>query len=297
MSLSLYVINDFPLKLIISTTPFCFLPGWVLWNGVMIVQDSLLPCLWHFIRQSSQLLLLVLLVWMLLFFAVFSYFTDSQDQFHQNQFQNQNQFHSESQHSTHVQRSSRAIMASHNVPWVMFAERRGTFQRKQVFQPPRAREEFHFRNFGKRRVEFRKKVMKPPETEFKTWSLVRGLWKGQVSSKLLGQRLEKAKKNYILSNEHKVFYKGQRKADKGRQEILCQIKEQAQLRTLNSSEQPFAHLGFQQLVPPQLQKAYRTCAVVTSAGAILNSLLGREIGELGGDNMHIYTTTRQKFEI
>ncbi|XDV36090.1 hypothetical protein PO909_005939 [Leuciscus waleckii] len=260
----------------------------------MIVLDSLLPCLRHYIRQSSQLLLLVLLVWMLLFFAVFSYFTDSQvNQLHRTTFV----FNSESQHSTHVQRSSRAIMASHNVPWGMFAERRGTFQRKQVFQPPRAREEIHFRNFGKRRVEFRKNVMKPPETEFNTWSVVRGLWKGQVSSKLLGQRLQKAKNNYILSNEHKVFYKGQRKANKGRQEILCQIKEQAQLRTLNSSEQPFAHLGFQQLVPPQLQQAYRTCAVVTSAGAILNSLLGREIGELGGDNIHIYTTTSQKFEI
>ncbi|KAK7155070.1 hypothetical protein R3I93_009885 [Phoxinus phoxinus] len=241
----------------------------------MILQDFLLPGLRHVMKQSAQLLLLALLVWMLLLFAVFFYFTDSQvTQLHRTT----SIFNSESQHSTHVQRSSRAIMASHNAPWAMFAERRGPFQRKQVFQPPRAVEEFQFRNFGKRRKEYRKNVMKPPETEFsKTWSVVRGLWKGQVSSKLLGQRLQQAMKNYVLSNKYKVLYKGQRKANNDRQEILCQIKEQAQLRTLNSSEQPFAHLGFQPLVPPQLQQAYRTCAVVTSAGAILKSSLGREI--------------------
>lgn len=240
----------------------------------------------HVMKQLAQLFLLALLAWMLLFFAIFSYFSDSQvNQLHRTT----SVFNSESQHSTHVQRSSRAIMASHNAPWRMFAERRGPFQHKQVFQSPRAIEESLFRNFGKRRKEFRKNVMKPPETEFSnTWSVVRGLWKGQVSSKLLGQRLQQVMKNFVLSNKHKVLYKGQRKANKGRQEILCQIKEQAQVRTLNSSEQPFAHLGFQQLVPPQLQQAYRTCAVVSSAGAILKSSLGREIGELGGDNMHIH---------
>lgn len=75
------------------------------------------------------------------------------------------------------------------------------------------------------------------------------------------------------------------------------MKEQAQLRTLDSSEQPFAGLGFQQLDPPQLKQAYRTCAVVTSAGAILNSSLGLEIGELGRDKMHIWLhTTSHKFE-
>lgn len=123
--------------------------------------------------------------------------------------------------------------------------------------------------------------MKPPETDFSdTWSVVRGLWNGQVSYKLLSQRLQRAIRDHVRSNKHKVSYKGERKANRGRQEILCQMKEQAQLRTLDSSEQPFARLGFQQLDSPQLQGTYRTCAVVTSAGAILNSSLGREIGEL-----------------
>ncbi|XP_039524044.1 beta-galactoside alpha-2,6-sialyltransferase 2-like [Pimephales promelas] len=239
----------------------------------MIVQGSLLPCLRHVMKWSAQLLLLILLVWMLLFFAVYSYFTDSQVNLPH---RTTSVFNYKSQQSTHVQRSPRAIMASHNAPWGIFAEKSGPFQ--HVFQTPRAMKEFNFRNFGKRRKEFRKNVIKPPDPEFSnTWSVVRGLWKGQVSSKLLGQRLQQAIKNYVISNKYNVLYKGQRKANKSRQEILCQIKEQAQLRTLNSSEQPFAHLEFQQLVPPQLQQAYRTCAVVTSAGAILNSLLGHEI--------------------
>lgn len=273
-----------PLKL----TPFCFLPGWVLWNRVMTVKDSLLPALRHIMKKSAKTFLLFLLVWMLLFFLVFSYFNESQV----NQSHRTTSFlNSESQHSTHVQRSSRAIMASRNARWDLFAERRGPFQRRQVYQPRRTRKEFHFRDFGKRQPE-----IKPPESDF-SWSVVRGLWKGKVSYKLLSQRLQEAVKDHVHSNKHKVHYRGQRKANKGREEILCQMKEQAQLKTLDGSEQPFARLGFQQLVPPRLHRAYRTCAVVTSAGAILNSSLGLEIGELGRDNMHIWLhTTCHRFE-
>ncbi|XP_051752081.1 beta-galactoside alpha-2,6-sialyltransferase 2b isoform X2 [Ctenopharyngodon idella] len=229
----------------------------------MTVKDSLLPALRHVMKKSAQLFLLFLLVWMLLFFLGFSYFTESQvNQPHRTT----SLLNSESQHSIHVQRSSRAIMASRNARWGLFAERRGPFQHRQVFQPPHTRK------------EFKKHVMKSPENDFSnTWSVVRGLWKGQASYKSLSKRLQKAVKDHVHSNKHKVQYRGQRKTNKGREEILCQMKEQAQLRTLDSSEQPFAGLGFQQLDPPQLKQAYRTCAVVTSAGAILNSSLGLEI--------------------
>ncbi|XP_050968957.1 beta-galactoside alpha-2,6-sialyltransferase 2b [Labeo rohita] len=223
----------------------------------MGVQDSLLPGLRHFMKQSARLLLLVLLLWMLLLFVVFTYFTDPQvNQPHRAIFP----FNSESSHVTYVQRSTRVIMASQNSRWGLYAERRGPFHRRQVLLPLRDRKEFNFRN-----------------SFFSDWSVVRGLWKGQVSSKLLSNRLQRVMKNYVHSNKHNVLYQGQQEASKSGQEILCQMKQQAKLRTLDGSEQPFAHLGFQQLAPPKLQQMYTTCAVVTSAGAILNSSLGPEI--------------------
>ncbi|XP_042581572.1 beta-galactoside alpha-2,6-sialyltransferase 2-like [Cyprinus carpio] len=245
----------------------------------MGVQDSLLPGLRHVTKQLAQLLLLFLLLWMLFFFVVFTYFTDSQV----NQPHKIIPFNSESQHSSYVQHSSRAIMASHNSRWRLYADRKGPFQRRQVFQPPRARDEFYFRNLGEHRPRARKYLRKPPRSDYSDdyfsndWSVVRGLWKGQVSSKMLSHRLQGALRDYVHSNKHNVLYKGQRKANKSREEMLCQMKQQAQLRTLDGSEQPFAHLGFKQLASSKLQKMYTTCAVVTSAGAILNSSLGREI--------------------
>lgn len=55
---------------------------------------------------------------------------------------------------------------------------------------------------------------------------------------------------------------------------------------MDGTEEPFSNLGWAQLVPSvPLQELrtspYQRCAVVTSAGAVLNSVLGREIGESG----------------
>ncbi len=260
----------------------------------MGVQDSLLLGLQNVTKQVAKLLLLVLLLWMLFFLVVFTYFTDSQV----NQPHRITPFNSESQHSSYVQHSSRAIMASHNSRWHLYADRKGPFQHRQVFQPPRAGEEFYFRNFGKHRPRARKYLRKPPKRDYSDfsndWSVVRGLWKGQVSSKMLSHRLQRALRDHVHCNKHNVLYKGQRKANKSRDEMLCQMKRQAQLRTLDGSEQPFAHLGFKQLASSKLQQMYTTCAVVTSAGAILNSSLGREIGELDRDNMRIVVKSLEK---
>ncbi|XP_059416618.1 beta-galactoside alpha-2,6-sialyltransferase 2-like [Carassius carassius] len=237
----------------------------------MGVQDSILLGLRYVIKQSGQLLLLVLLLWMLLFLVVFTYLTDSQLN------QTSSPFNSESQHSSYVQHSARTIIASHNSRWDQYGEKRGPFQSRQVFQPSHAREEFHFRNSDERSKEVTPNSDYSDDYFSNGWSVVRGLWKGQVSSKMLSRRLRQAMREYVDSNNHKVLYKGQQKTSKSRQEMLCQMKQQAKLRTLDSSEQPFSHLGFQQLAPPKLQQMYTTCAVVTSAGAILNSSLGREI--------------------
>ncbi len=261
----------------------------------MGVQDCLLPGLRHFTKQLAKLVVLVLLLWMLFFLIVFTYLTDSQV----NQPHRITPFNSESQQSSNVQHSYRAILASHNSRWNLYADRKGPFQHRQVFQPPRAGKQFYFRNFGKRRPRARKYLRKPPKSNYSNfsndWSVVRGLWKGQVSSKMLSHRLQRALRDYVHSNKHKVFYKGQRKSNKSREEMLCQMKRQAQLRTLDGSEQPFAHLGFKSLASSKLQQIYTTCAVVSSAGAILNSSLGREIGELGRYNMRIVVKSLECF--
>ncbi|KAK7882441.1 hypothetical protein WMY93_028615 [Mugilogobius chulae] len=109
---------------------------------------------------------------------------------------------------------------------------------------------------------------------------------GNVSSGMLSPRLQRAMKDYMSANKHNVEYKGQRKHTQSANNLLCQIKAQAKLTTVDGSEEPFSSLGWEHLVPSlPLEQLYRrggqgpfkTCAVVTSAGAILRSGLGREI--------------------
>lgn len=54
---------------------------------------------------------------------------------------------------------------------------------------------------------------------------------------------------------------------------------------MDGTEEPFSNLGWAQLVPLQELRTspYQRCAVVTSARAVLNSVLGREIGESGAE--------------
>ncbi|XP_024116744.2 beta-galactoside alpha-2,6-sialyltransferase 2 [Oryzias melastigma] len=118
--------------------------------------------------------------------------------------------------------------------------------------------------------------------------VVQQLWKGTVSSGMLSPRLRQAMKDYINANKHHVSYQGHRKVARSADKLLCQMKNQSQLRTVDGSEKPFSSLGWANFVPSKpLQswdkrqggKSFKTCAVVSSAGAILHSGLGEEIGE------------------
>lgn len=241
-----------------------------MWNGVVIVQNSLLR---HVMKQSVQVLLFFLVVWMLLIFAVFTYFSDSQ----MNQAQRAISIYSNSQH---VARDSRELKKKNSS---QFAERRGPFQSRREFQLSDLRyKQLRLRNLYRKRLEMRMKMnKKQPLAVDSTWSLMEGLWKGNASFNMLNRRLQQVIKGYVRANKHKVLYKGKRNASRSGQELLCQMKQQTWLKTLNSSEQPFARLGFQQWFPSQpLQKVYNTCAVVSSAGSILKSKMGPEIGEL-----------------
>ncbi|TKS66961.1 Beta-galactoside alpha-2,6-sialyltransferase 2 [Collichthys lucidus] len=120
----------------------------------------------------------------------------------------------------------------------------------------------------------------------KSASVVQRLWRGRASASMLSPRLQRAMKEYVSGNKHHVSYKGHRRAAQSAKELLCQMKAQARLRTVDGSEPPFSSLGWARLVPAlpleelhrrQDQSGFKTCAVVTSAGAILRSGLGKEI--------------------
>ncbi|XP_004686253.1 PREDICTED: beta-galactoside alpha-2,6-sialyltransferase 2 [Condylura cristata] len=108
------------------------------------------------------------------------------------------------------------------------------------------------------------------------------LWKGNVSSKMLNPRLQKAMKDYLSANKHGVRFRRRRAVALSRGELLCQLRGRVRVRTLDGTEAPFSALGWQKLVPAvplsQLHpQGLKSCAVVMSAGAILNSSLGKEI--------------------
>uniref|UniRef100_A0A4W5MIU8 Beta-galactoside alpha-2,6-sialyltransferase 2 n=1 Tax=Hucho hucho TaxID=62062 RepID=A0A4W5MIU8_9TELE len=120
----------------------------------------------------------------------------------------------------------------------------------------------------------------------KSAPLLQRLWRGKVSSGILSPRLQRAMRDYLSANKHHVTYKGGRRAAQSSRELLCELKDQARLRTLDGSEQPFSSLGWARLVPRLAleklyrqggQRGFRSCAVVTSAGSILQSGLGKEI--------------------
>lgn len=119
-------------------------------------------------------------------------------------------------------------------------------------------------------------------------SVVQQLWQGSVSAGMLSPRLQRAMKEYMNANKHHVSFTGHRRAKQSAKELLCQMKTQARLKTVDGSEEPFSSLGWARLVPSlpleqlyrqQGKNSFKTCAVVTSAGAILRSRLGKEIGE------------------
>ncbi|XP_039599789.1 beta-galactoside alpha-2,6-sialyltransferase 2-like [Polypterus senegalus] len=117
----------------------------------------------------------------------------------------------------------------------------------------------------------------------KTKSVIFKLWKGNASSKMLNPRLQKAMKDYLNANKHQVNFRIHKEATKlTSKELLCELKNQVKIRTLDGKESPFSHMGWETIVPRTVMHdlyphGFKTCAVVTSAGAILNSALGKEI--------------------
>ncbi len=65
-------------------------------------------------------------------------------------------------------------------------------------------------------------------------------------------------------------------------ELLCQIKKKVQIATLTPDMEPFSEFPWAAQLPPRQITAdigpFKTCAVVSSAGSLKNSGLGKEIG-------------------
>lgn len=79
-------------------------------------------------------------------------------------------------------------------------------------------------------------------------------------------------------NIYNVKYEGPNRQANSRREIMCALKR-AKIRTITPNDEPFRRLGFPiPNSPLQGHRKYNTCAVVSSAGTLLNSRLGNFIG-------------------
>ncbi|RXN07277.1 beta-galactoside alpha-2,6-sialyltransferase 1-like protein [Labeo rohita] len=86
-------------------------------------------------------------------------------------------------------------------------------------------------------------------------------------------------------NKYGVRYPGPESAGRRSKlsgpELLCQIKEMVQIVTLTPDMEPFSALPWASQLPPRQITAdigpFKTCAVVSSAGSLKNSGLGKEI--------------------
>ncbi|XP_026184830.1 beta-galactoside alpha-2,6-sialyltransferase 1 [Mastacembelus armatus] len=111
------------------------------------------------------------------------------------------------------------------------------------------------------------------------------VWDDQMSTKMLGNRLKKVVGSYQAMNKYGVEVsepdsKTSRPKLSG-PDLLCQLKDKVEVTTLTPDLQPFSSMAWAaQLPPKQLTsdlRSYNTCAVVSSAGSLRSSGLGKEI--------------------
>lgn len=81
-------------------------------------------------------------------------------------------------------------------------------------------------------------------------------------------------------NIYDVKYESGNKVEASKEELMCALK-QVPFKTVTANDEPFRRLGFKiPEAPLQERRIFNTCAVVTSAGALLGSRLGEFIGKL-----------------
>ncbi|XP_065143297.1 beta-galactoside alpha-2,6-sialyltransferase 1 [Paramisgurnus dabryanus] len=107
------------------------------------------------------------------------------------------------------------------------------------------------------------------------------VWNEEMSTAMLGKRLRKVVQNYQAMNKYGVQYSGAHHSKLSRPQLLCQIKEMVKITTLTQDMEPFAGLPWVSQLPQSQFTSdigpFKTCAVVSSAGSLRNSGLGKEI--------------------
>ncbi|XP_006869888.1 PREDICTED: beta-galactoside alpha-2,6-sialyltransferase 1, partial [Chrysochloris asiatica] len=116
-----------------------------------------------------------------------------------------------------------------------------------------------------------------PEPSFQVWNK-------DSSSKNLPSRLQSIRKNYLNMNKYKVSYKGPGPGVKWSAEaLLCHLRDHVNVSMVESTDFPFNTSEWEGYLP---REHFRTkagpwgrCAVVSSAGSLKSSQLGREIDD------------------
>ncbi|XP_051874166.1 beta-galactoside alpha-2,6-sialyltransferase 1-like isoform X2 [Pristis pectinata] len=110
----------------------------------------------------------------------------------------------------------------------------------------------------------------------------RMIWNEDSSSSNLNRRLQTVKNNYVAMNKYAVNFTGSRRSRKlSSKELLCELKQRVEVASIQLGDEPFTTSKWQEYLPnrnfSQVLGHFRTCAVVASAGSILQSRLGSEI--------------------
>ncbi|KAM9225563.1 beta-galactoside alpha-2,6-sialyltransferase 1 [Dugong dugon] len=110
------------------------------------------------------------------------------------------------------------------------------------------------------------------------------VWNKDSSSKNLPSRLQNIRKNYLNMNKYKVSYKGPGPGVKLSAEALrCHLRDHVNVSMVESIDFPFNTSEWEGYLPKENIRTkagpWGKCAVVSSAGSLKSSQLGREIDD------------------
>ncbi|KAL1788897.1 hypothetical protein HispidOSU_025695 [Sigmodon hispidus] len=108
------------------------------------------------------------------------------------------------------------------------------------------------------------------------------VWDKNSTSKNLNPRLQQILKNYLNMNKYKVSYKGPGPGVKFSAEALrCHLRDHVNVSMVEATDFPFNTTEWEGYLPKENIKtktgSWGKCAVVSSAGAMKSSKLGKEI--------------------